>query len=66
MAGGSRRLMPRETRKPSEPPTLDEYIKAASKLARLVRQAFDNPGSVKRDRLLRALREFERVDWRAF
>lgn len=43
-------------------PTLDEWVKAATRLAGLVRDAFNNPGSVKRDTLKRALLEFERCD----
>jgi hypothetical protein len=51
-------------RHPDEP-TLDEYMSAAITLATLVRKAFDNPKSVPRDRLLQALKRFEKLDYRA-
>lgn len=46
-------------------PTVDDYLRAAHKLASLVRAAFRHPGSVKRPELLKALEEFERVDYQA-
>ncbi|MBV9805238.1 MAG: hypothetical protein JO130_18715 [Solirubrobacterales bacterium] len=46
----------------TEPPSVDDYFQAAHQLARLVRAAFDKPGSVKRPELLRALERFEQID----
>ncbi len=48
-----------------EPPTLDEYLKAAQRLATLVRRALDNPKSVNTGAMRRALEAFERVDYKA-
>lgn len=46
-------------------PMLDEYIRSAEGIARLVREMFDHPGTVKRPDLLKALEEFERCDYQA-
>jgi hypothetical protein len=51
--------------KKDEIPTLDAYVLAATRLADLVRRAFNNPKSVKRSVLLKALEEFERNDFAA-
>lgn len=63
-------MTPAKKRKPKphpsiDCPTLDEYLKAAHRLATLVRKAFDTPHSVKRSTLKRALQDFERVDMKA-
>lgn len=46
-------------------PTLDEYLKAAARLATIVRRALDNPRSVNRGAMRRALEAFERVDYKS-
>jgi hypothetical protein len=48
--------------KANEIPTVDAYFKAAHDLARLMRLAFDNPKSVPRAKLLKALKRFEAVE----
>lgn len=50
-----------ETLFAADAPTLDDYFTAATRLATLVRRAFD--GRVKRAELLEALEQFERVDF---
>lgn len=46
-------------------PTLDEYLKSAQRLATIVRRALDNPKSVNRGAMRRALEAFERTDYKA-
>lgn len=64
-------MSPRPKRHPShdvEPedlPTLDEWIKAARELSRLVRQSLTQRGSVPRAEIKRALVRFERIDQQA-
>lgn len=50
--------------KSDDTPTVDEYFKAAHILATTLRKAFDTK-AVKRSRLEKVLRDFERVDFRA-
>lgn len=46
----------------SEVPTLDEFLSAIDELARLVRAAFEKPGSVNRATLLSALERYEALE----
>lgn len=52
-------------RKADSTPTVDDYFRAATKLADLMRRAFDQPGSVKQKELLTALKAFEKIDYKA-
>lgn len=43
-------------------PTLDTWLQRQRHIINLVRKAFQAPGSVKRDELLKALRDFDEID----
>ena len=46
-------------------PTLDEWLSRQRHIIDLVRKAFDQPGSVKRDELKKALDDFDKIDHQA-